>query len=430
MSVYLSDIEGFHFTFSFVTKVNVLIFFTGTLPFADPAAQMADFRVGAAFPQAFPQVPQQSNYVQNLPPVNPQVLGQPISNTNIGQATCLQGPSLTSFKEPTTGILSYPPPVQPTMPITTTTPSSKAAPHNVVITASDPLPSTNITSTQQQILSVTIPPQHLKGNIPKPQPHNYQIALPTTSASITTPSVLNQSPMPITTQSILSNVAPPIYSAIADKSPNKNIGLGLQIEKKLSESFSNNLDNSNASNNSVEDHDPCPDFKPIIPLPDEVAVSTGEENEQVLFCERATLFRYTDKEWKERGVGELKILKNLDSGKVRLLMRRDQVHKICANHFLSADMELQTMKNSERAFIWAANDFADEKVVLEKLCVRFKKVEEAQKFKVAFDNAKMEAPVSPSKSENAKITAPVKGKNFLHYIISFVMIELNFLQVN
>lgn len=211
----------------------------------------------------------------------------------------------------------------------TNVPSSKAPPVNVVITSSDPLP-TSKPSVSQPVLSVTIPPQHLKGNLPpKSQPHNYQIALPSATVSTvsSTPSVLAQAPLPVSTQSILFNVAPPIYSAIADKSPNKNTSLGLQIEKTLSDSFNsaslndskadlNKSNKSNASVGSLDEHDPCPDFKPIVPLPDEVPVNTGEEKEVVLFCERAKLFRYADKEWKERGVGSLKILKNPETGKV------------------------------------------------------------------------------------------------------------------
>jgi hypothetical protein len=40
-----------------------------------------------------------------------------------------------------------------------------------------------------------------------------------------------------------------------------------------------------------DDHDPCPDFQPVIPLPAEVELTTGEEEETVLFESRAKLFR-------------------------------------------------------------------------------------------------------------------------------------------
>ncbi|KAL1449899.1 hypothetical protein WDU94_002371 [Cyamophila willieti] len=152
-----------------------------------------------------------------------------------------------------------------------------------------------------------------------------------------------------------------------------------------------------------KEHDPMPDFKPIIPLPDEVQVETGEENETVLFERRAKLYRYVVKEWKERGIGSIKILKNNDSGKVRLLMRREVVHKVCANHFLHADMELKPMANTDKAYIWFAQDYADEVVSEEQLCLRFKTKEDAEEFKAVFNEHKAAnsgtSPTSTSKTD-------------------------------
>jgi len=52
---------------------------------------------------------------------------------------------------------------------------------------------------------------------------------------------------------------------------------------------------------------------------------------------RAKLFRYDftsdPHEWKERGTGDVKILKNADKDTYRILMRRDKTLKICANHY-------------------------------------------------------------------------------------------------
>lgn len=65
-----------------------------------------------------------------------------------------------------------------------------------------------------------------------------------------------------------------------------------------------------SDNEEVEGADHDPHFEPIVPLPDAIVVTTGEEEENVVFNERAKLFRYDNstKEWKERGVGELKVL--------------------------------------------------------------------------------------------------------------------------
>ena len=48
---------------------------------------------------------------------------------------------------------------------------------------------------------------------------------------------------------------------------------------------------------------------------------------------RAKLFRFASNEWKERGTGDVKFLKHKESGKTRIVMRRDQTLKVCANHY-------------------------------------------------------------------------------------------------
>lgn len=55
---------------------------------------------------------------------------------------------------------------------------------------------------------------------------------------------------------------------------------------------------------NVNDDNYDPHYEPIISLPDEIKVSTGEEEEEKLFGERAKLYRYDakTKEWKERGL--------------------------------------------------------------------------------------------------------------------------------
>jgi len=50
---------------------------------------------------------------------------------------------------------------------------------------------------------------------------------------------------------------------------------------------------------------------------------------------RAKLFRFDrdSREWKERGTGEVRLLKHKENGKTRLVMRRDKTLKVCANHY-------------------------------------------------------------------------------------------------
>ncbi|XP_040513539.1 E3 SUMO-protein ligase RanBP2 isoform X6 [Gallus gallus] len=131
-------------------------------------------------------------------------------------------------------------------------------------------------------------------------------------------------------------------------------------------------------------------FEPVVPLPDLVEVTSGEENEQVVFSHRAKLYRY-DKDtnqWKERGIGDIKILQNYDSKQARIVMRRDQVLKLCANHRITPDMNMQQMKGSDRAWVWTACDFADGERKVELLAVRFKLQDVADSFKQTFDEAK------------------------------------------
>ena len=97
----------------------------------------------------------------------------------------------------------------------------------------------------------------------------------------------------------------------------------------------------NESHNSSA-HKPDIHFDPIVTLPESVDIQSGEENEDVLFADRAKLFRFDSnlKQWKERGVGELKVLANRSVGKGRVLMHCDQILKICCNHFITREMTL------------------------------------------------------------------------------------------
>jgi Ran-binding protein 1 len=76
-------------------------------------------------------------------------------------------------------------------------------------------------------------------------------------------------------------------------------------------------------------------FEPVIHLTEKVEVKTGEEIEEQTFKMRAKLFKFVreSNEWKERGTGDVRLLKHKENGKTRLVMRRDKTLKVCANHY-------------------------------------------------------------------------------------------------
>jgi Ran-binding protein 1 len=57
---------------------------------------------------------------------------------------------------------------------------------------------------------------------------------------------------------------------------------------------------------------------------------------------RAKLFKFDreSKEWKERGTGDVRLLKHKENSKTRLVMRRDKTLKVCANHYRMSHRKL------------------------------------------------------------------------------------------
>ena len=102
-----------------------------------------------------------------------------------------------------------------------------------------------------------------------------------------------------------------------------------------------------------EEYVPDAHYEPVVPLPDKVEVRTGEEGEEVLFKYRAKLYVFNSetKEVKERGVGDLKILFNPETKAHRVVMRREQVHKLCANFRISNGMSISDKTGSKNTCI-------------------------------------------------------------------------------
>ena len=178
--------------------------------------------------------------------------------------------------------------------------------------------------------------------------------------------------------------------------------------------------NGNNKDESGDGDHEGPDFEPIIPLPDKINVKTGEEDEEVIFSHRAKLYRFVaeDKQWKERGVGDIKLLKNRQTGKMRVLMRRDQVLKICANHQITGDMKLQPNAGSDTSWVWSTMaDFSEQECRAEQLAVKFKSEDIAKQFKKKFEECQEmlqnQTPLKPQeeqKDEKAKEDLMAKFK--------------------
>lgn len=256
---------------------------------------------------------------------------------------------------------------------------------NVNITSSDTLPTGPPVS--QPTLSVIIPTHHiLSGNLTSEAQPSYDGVLPK----------LNSQSHSTTTQPTSLGSLPFLSESFSFK-PN------LSTFKECFDASLNKSRNSATDDSYVEEHDPIPEFQPIIPLPDIIEEVTGEENHTILFDRRAKLYKFVEKEWKEKGVGVLKILKNKDTNKVRLVMRREQVYKVCANHFLYENMELKP--KGDKSVIWSANDFSDAvQVQVESLCARFKTVEDCEEFKKVFNENKQPCSQNTSLVDDSNTT--------------------------
>ncbi|AES75354.1 putative PH domain-containing protein [Medicago truncatula] len=130
-----------------------------------------------------------------------------------------------------------------------------------------------------------------------------------------------------------------------------------------------------------DEEDTGAQIAPIIQL-HEVAVSTGEEDEEAILDLKAKLYRFdkVGNQWKERGAGTVKFLKHKVTGKVRLVMRQSKTLKICANHLILPKMTVQEHAGNEKSCVWHAKDFADGELKDEFFCIRFASIENCRKF--------------------------------------------------
>ncbi|KAM5378532.1 hypothetical protein ACJZ2D_004486 [Fusarium nematophilum] len=149
-------------------------------------------------------------------------------------------------------------------------------------------------------------------------------------------------------------------------------------------------------------------FEPVIKLTEKVETKTNEEAEEQTFKMRAKLFKFVKEssEWKERGTGDVRLLKHKENGKTRLVMRRDKTLKVCANHYIVPEMKLSPNVGSDRSWVWnAAADVSEGEPEAVTLAIRFANSENANLFKDAFFKAQKENEEIFQKAQGAEAPA-------------------------
>ncbi|CCE64280.1 hypothetical protein TPHA_0H00700 [Tetrapisispora phaffii CBS 4417] len=160
-------------------------------------------------------------------------------------------------------------------------------------------------------------------------------------------------------------------------------------EEKKDDEDKEDKDEKKKEGDAENEEEPDVHFEPVVHL-EKVDIKTLEEDEEQLFKVRAKLFRFDGdaKEWKERGTGDCKFLKNKATQKVRLLMRRDKTLKICANHIIAPEYELKANVGSDRSWVYTCTaDIAEGPAEAFTFAIRFGSKDNADKFKEEFESA-------------------------------------------
>jgi len=135
--------------------------------------------------------------------------------------------------------------------------------------------------------------------------------------------------------------------------------------------------------------DPEPQYEALVKL-QEVKVDDGEQNENVVYREKSALYRFdkSRNEWKERGKGDIRLLQDKTTGRIRLLLRQAKTQKVRLNHFVQPIVELKPNAGSDRSWTWSATDYSDEAPEIVVFAIRFRDADTANKFKDAYDSAR------------------------------------------
>ena len=141
----------------------------------------------------------------------------------------------------------------------------------------------------------------------------------------------------------------------------------------------------------------------------EVKIKSGEENEECIYKERIRLYRWRDGEWKERGTGDLKFLRDKTNKRIRFILRQDKTLKNVANFIIANDplCILQSHQGSDKMFNFIAYDCSEDEPLMEKFVVKIGNAAKAKKFKENWDAAKLFNKLVKEGKESELVYAPV-----------------------
>lgn len=197
------------------------------------------------------------------------------------------------------------------------------------------------------------------------------------TSSSNTPPLFNFSGVKGSLDAATTETKPAFTFGALNSAPSKPFTFGSNSAAAQTPAFSfgsNNVSNSFGSSNpnglnkaaddkkeeEVVEEEVGGNFKPIAQLSNtEVEVSTGEEDEEVLFTKRAKLMRFDpnnkEQPYASKGLGDVRILKS-KLGKTRILMRSEGSSRVLLNTLVSKTMTYTTMGNGSMVRVPVLNN--------------------------------------------------------------------------
>ncbi|ODV97425.1 hypothetical protein PACTADRAFT_32891 [Pachysolen tannophilus NRRL Y-2460] len=154
---------------------------------------------------------------------------------------------------------------------------------------------------------------------------------------------------------------------------------------------SGKIEDNDAGNNKVEEHEVKGDFKPVIELTKEITdKTTGEENEVPLYTKRSKLLLFqpqdTTNPYQAKGLGELKLLQDKVTKKSRFLIRSDGSFRILLNTSVLKNFKYEKLGKGNMIKVPVINEDKS----LETYVVQVKTPSDGDEFLAAIEKAKEE----------------------------------------